>query len=421
MNALAAPAASFEARRNTSPLPILSLCCLYPNLVQPGQGLFIHRRLQCLAELADLKVFAPFAVVQYGNRKGQRVRLGNRACPIWRQDGKIVVWHPRWFYPPFSGSLTPLWLALQLVFRLARLRKEFPFELIDTHFGYPEGIAGAILSSWLGVPFTMTLRGNEPKHSRSWLGRQAMRWALHRAGRVFAVSERLRQFALETGAGAGKVTTIPNGVDAAIFHPRDRAECRMRHSLPLDRPIILSAGALVERKGHHRIMEALRSLAADGCKAHLVIAGGPGPEGEYEKKLRGLVAASGLESRVILAGAVSAETLAELMSAADIFCLASTNEGWPNVVHEALACGTPVVATDVGAIPEMLADPGNGVIIPVNDSVRLQRALATALETHWDRTAISRWGHARSWTQVAGEVLQEMQAMVTEKRGAKSR
>jgi glycosyltransferase involved in cell wall biosynthesis len=310
---------------------------------------------------------------------------------------------------------------MQLVSKLACLRKEFPFDVIDTHFGYPEGIAGAVLASWLGVPFTMTLRGNEPKHSQSRLGRQSMRWALRRAGRVFTVSERLRRFAIDLGVAAEKVTTIPNGVDAAIFRPRNRDECRMRYALPLDRPVILSAGALVERKGHHRIIEALASLAANGCAAHLVIAGGPGPEGRYEERLRELTPALGLQSRVRLLGPVPPGTLAELMSAADLFCLASTNEGWPNVVHEALASGAPVVATDVGAVPEMLADPANGIIVPVNDPVRLRQALEAALQKNWDRAAISRWGHARSWTQVASEVLQQMQAMVAEKPGAELR
>jgi teichuronic acid biosynthesis glycosyltransferase TuaC len=396
---------------------ILSLCCLYPNPSQPRLGLFVQRRLQALAQLTDLVVVSPIAVVQYGNPKGERLRLGHSDIPGEQQNGRVTILYPRWFYPPFSGGAAPVWLFLCLVFVLARIRKKFPFEILDTHFGYPEGIAGALLSSALGVPFTMTFRGNEPKHSVSRLGRFGMTWAVRRASRIFAVSERLRQFAIGLGASPEKAKTIPNGIDPAEFFPRDRTSCRIKLGLPLDRPIIVSAGALVERKGHHRIIKALKSIAASGFAAQLVIAGGPGPEGQYERTLRDLVAHLRLESAVRFLGSVSGETMAEIMSAADIFCLASTNEGWPNVVHEALACGAPVVATDVGAVPEMLAG-GNGLIVPVNDQSALERALQEALARNWDRQAISAWGHGRSWDQVAGEVFAEMQNILKQAKTA---
>jgi glycosyltransferase involved in cell wall biosynthesis len=357
---------------------------------------------------------SPIAIVQYGNPKGERLRLGHTGIPRKQHNGRFSILYPRWFYPPFSGGAAPIWLFLRLAYALVRVRGEFPFEIIDTHFGYPEGIAGALLSSALGIPFTMTFRGNEPKHSVSRFGRFWMIWAIRRASRIFAVSERLRQFAIGLGAQPENVKTIPNGIDPAVFSPRDRIACRIKHGLVLNQPTVLSAGALVERKGHHRIIEALKSIAASGSTVQLVIAGGPGPEGQYERKLRDLVSHLGLEPAVRFLGPVSAETMAEIMSAADVLCLASANEGWPNVVHEALACGTPVVATDVGAVPEMLAGGRYGLIVPVNDRSALEHALQEALRRDWDRRAISAWGRARSWEQVASEVFAEMQGMLKE-------
>ena len=256
---------------------VLSLCCLYPNPTAPSQGLFVQRRLRHLAELCDVRVVAPFALVQYGNPAGKRLRLGQTACPKERYDGEIPVLHPRWWYPPFSGSLIAWWLCLGLIRPIARLRRDFRFEVIDTHFGHPEGVAGALLASVFGVPFTMTLRGNEPKHSRSRLERFWMGWALRRASRVFTVSERLREFAIELGASPAAVKTVPNGVDADFFHPRDQENCRRKHGLPLGAPLILSAGALVERKGHHHAIQAIKLLPSN---VQLAIAGGPGPEGQ---------------------------------------------------------------------------------------------------------------------------------------------
>jgi teichuronic acid biosynthesis glycosyltransferase TuaC len=394
-----------------SRIRILSLSLLYPNPSQPNQGVFIQRRLKQLARIVELQIVSPFALVQYGNPRGERVRIGNTTCPVRRQDGTVAVLHPRWFYPPFSGSLTAFWLFAQLLYRIRRLRQQFAFDILDAHFGFPDGVAGSLLASALNIPFTITLRGNEPKHSRSALGRISLARALRRASRVFAVSETLRTFAIEMGAAADKVRTIPNGVEGAIFWPREKQQCRAKHGLPSDARVIVSAGALVERKGHHRVIEALKTLVADGLPAQLLIVGGPGPEGTYEGELHRLVTSLDLEDRVRFCGPVDADTMAELMSAADIFCLASANEGWPNVVHEALACGTPVVATKVGAIPEMLAS-GRGLIVPLNEPSQLKEALSLAFQMNWDRAAASAWARARSWEEVASELYHEMEMIV---------
>ena len=391
---------------------ILSLSCLYPNPIEPSLGVFVRLRLQHLSGMTPLQVVAPFAIFQYSNPRGKRIRIGQQDCPVHRRDGAVPVMQPRWFYLPFGGPLTAFWLFSQLVWPLARLRKKFAFEIIDTHFGHPDGVAGALLSLVLDVPFTMTLRGNEPKHSRYGLGRYCMKWALRRASKVFTVSERLRQFAIGLGTRPEKVKTIPNGIDTSIFFLRDRVACRVKHGFALDRPLIVSAGALVERKGHHRIVQALKCMSGSGTMPVLAIAGGPAREGQYEQRIRQVVTEAGLDAQVRFLGILSPEAMAEVMSAADVLCLASSNEGWPNVVHESLACGTPIVSTDVGAIPDMLPDPRYGLIVPVNDQAALQQALAAALQADWEREAISAWGRARSWTQVANEVLEEMQEIV---------
>jgi glycosyltransferase involved in cell wall biosynthesis len=395
-------------RRPASAPRILSLCCLYPNPAYPAQGVFVQRRLRHLAELAEVQVAAPIGILQYGRPRGKRLCPGKDICPTERWDGGVRVVQPRWFYPPFSGSFSGFWLYLQLLYPLARLRRAFPFDVLDTHFGHPEGVAGCLLSRAFGVPFTMTLRGNEPKHSRTFWERCWMGWAIRRASRVITVSERLRQFAIGLGAKPANVKTIPNGVDADLFRPRDRERCRRKYDFASDRRTIVSVGALVERKGHHRAIRALHAILREGKDIELAIAGGPGPEGQYERELRGLVSELRLQDRVKFLGSLPADSLAEVLSAADVLCLASTNEGWPNVIHEALACGTPVVATDVGAVPEMLDGGRFGIIVPVNRQPELEQALAAALDCNWDRTAIAEWGQRRSWRHVADEVFEEM-------------
>jgi teichuronic acid biosynthesis glycosyltransferase TuaC len=198
-------------------------------------------------------------------------------------------------------------------------------------------------------------------------------------------------------------------VDSTTFFPRDRNACRERHGIRPAERIILCAGHLIELKGHHRIVHSLKRLVQDGTQARLLIAGGSGHRLSYEQVIRSEVSSLGLQESVSFLGHVEPEMLAELMCAADVFCLASSREGWPNVVHEAMSCGTPVVATDVGAIPEMIPSEDYGLIVPVNDGAALAGALHRALLRQWDRAAIAAHGQSRSWAEVAREVVSELQ------------
>lgn len=153
------------------------------------------------------------------------------------------------------------------------------------------------------------------------------------------------------------------------------------------------------------MITALGSLKRQGLDALLLVVGGKGREGNYSSILQSMSNDLGLSERVRFLGHVAPDDMAELMSAADLFCLASSREGWPNVIHEAMACGTPVVTTNVGGTPEMVPSPEYGTVVPVDDQKALEAAIAGALAAEWDREAIRKWAHARSWEQVANEVI----------------
>jgi glycosyltransferase involved in cell wall biosynthesis len=240
---------------------------------------------------------------------------------------------------------------------------------------------------------------------------------LRRASCVITVSERLRAFALGFGISPDRVKTIPNGIDGSVFYPRDRTAIRQSLSIAEQTKVILSVGALIERKGHHYVLRAAASLLRENPDLVVVIAGGPGPEGHYEDRLRALVKELRIESAVRFMGPVSPCEIARLMCAVDVFCLASSREGWPNVVHEAMACGTPVVANNVGAIPEMIASAERGSIVSPGDSIALEHALRGALSKNWDRNAISAWAHSRSWDTVGAEVYKEIERVAYISRG----
>jgi len=341
-----------------------------------------------------------------------------KAVPRRRTEGALEVLHPRWMYVPGTGAVTALLLFAELLGPVRRLRREFPFEVIDAHFGYPEGIAAALLAMVTGTPFSITLRGAELLHSRYRLRRRWMRWSMRRAQRVITVSEELRRLAISLGVAEEDTCVIPNGLDSDIYYRRDRAAMRRKHGLCSDKKLILTAGHLIELKGHHRAVEALAQLRAMGVEADLLIAGGnPGPGlRSHEPHIRQAIEALGLQGQVRLLGHVPAGTLAELMCAADLFCLASSREGWPNVVQEALGCGTPVVATRVGAVPEILTSPDLGLVVEPGDAGALAKGWKIALERDWDTERITSWARSRTWSHVAGEVLEQMRHIVAAAR-----
>jgi len=375
---------------------ILTLSTTFPNPTEPGLGIFVRSRMEHVANHAMVRVIAPVGVLDYSRASGKFLRW---RVPRRRSDGRLSIWHPPWLYPPWGGVWNSLCLFLWTLPLVWRLSREAAIDVIDAHFGYPDGITAALLGFVLRKPFTVTLRGNETLHARYRCRRAAMRWALRRAARVITVSKALRDFAVALGVDPCRAVTVPNGVNTTLFHPYPRSPVG---NVP---PEILSAGYLIERKGHHHVIRAIAGLRARGVDCRLSIAGGAGREGRFETQLRALVRELRLEDTVAFLGPLPPASLARRMSEAAVFCLASAREGWPNVVHEALACGTPVVATDTGAVRDLIPTEDYGFVVPVGDPKVLEEALERALCKKWDREAIARWGQSRSWEQVAAETL----------------
>jgi glycosyltransferase involved in cell wall biosynthesis len=312
-------------------------------------------------------------------------------------DG-VEIHRPRFFSVPglfkqFDGFL----MALGSAFTVRRLIQEVDVNVIDAHFGYPDGYAARCLARWFRLPMVLTLRGKEARQAASGALRGRLQAAVQAADRVVTVSSALRDVAIELGADAARVQTIGNGIDLSKFRPMPQHEARRQLGLPLDAPLLVTVGTLVERKGFHRVVEAIPALLASHPDLHYLVVGGAGPEGDDSQQLRALVDRLGLQQRVHFLGPVSPHALHVPLSAANVFVLASRYEGWANVLLEAMACGLPVVATDVGGNAQVVAHPGLGRIVPFGDADALASALNEALAVDWDRRAIRAYAEANSW------------------------
>ena len=381
---------------------------LFPHPGQPNAGVFIRERMFRVGEVLPLTVVAPvpwFPLQSLIRRWRPHFRPDAPRSEI--QDG-IEVLHPRFFsVPGLFKSLDGFFMALGSLPTLLRLRKTFAFNLIDAHFAYPDGYAATLLGRWLGVPVTITLRGTEVPLARDPARRRKIVAALARARGVFSVSDSLKRHAVSLGADAATIRVVGNGVDTAKFHPVPKAAARAALGLAQDAPVIVSVGALVERKGFHRVIECLPALSRQFPGLRYLIVGGGGPEGNMTEALRRQVAELGLQDVVHFLGPLAPAELKQPLSAADVFVLATRNEGWANVFLEAMACGLPVVATDVGGNAEVVCRTELGAIVPFGHREALQQAIADALAHDWQRDAIIAYARANSWDSRVAVLAEE--------------
>jgi teichuronic acid biosynthesis glycosyltransferase TuaC len=384
---------------------LLTISSVYPSQVQPQLGLFVRERVRHVAAHCEVTVVAPIPWFPLN----RWIRGARGAAPAVEVQEGLTVYHPRFLSLPRVGkSLDGILYFASLLPFVMRLHRRRRFDLIDAHFAYPDGVAAALLGKTLRLPTLITLRGDEARLAGRLLSRLQMRWALG-ASRVIAVSDSLRQVAARIGIDPSVVRVIPNGVDASRFHPLDQRAARTQLGLPQDRRVLLSLGALIERKGHHRVLEVLPGIIARRPDALFVIAGGevPGAGPSYRAIIDDLVRREGLEKHVRVVPAQPHDQVALWLSAADVFCLATRWEGWCNALMEALACGVPVVTTRVGGNDEFVQHGHNGFLVPYWDGPAFAGAVIEALDHPWDRAAIAAGASARSWTQVAEQVLEE--------------
>lgn len=371
---------------------------LFPSSVQPGAGLFIRERMFRVGAQLPLAVVAP---TPWFPLQGllRRWRPGFRAgAPNHERQSGFDVWFPRFLsVPGMLKGLDGLFMALGALPRMWRLKRAGRLDLIDAHFGYPDGYAATLLGRWLNVPVTITLRGTEQRHSHDAALAPLLTRALQRASQLIAVSQSLRRIATDLGIAADKVCVVGNGVDLQRFCPVGRSEARRAMGLLDDAPVLVSVGGLVERKGFHRVIELLPLLRVRFPGLVYLVVGGASPEGDMGAELRRQVAELGLVDAVRFLGPLPPERLREPLSAADVFVLATRNEGWANVFLEAMACGLPIVTTDVGGNAEVVCRPELGHVLPFGDAERLRAALEHALCAPWDAKAIRRYAEDNTW------------------------
>jgi len=388
-------------------ISILTAATLFPNSLQPSHGIFVETRLRHLISSGKVKahVLAPVTWAPPFLPAFRKIRQ----VPDHERRNGLDVDHPRYAVIPRIGmNLAPhtLYRAMRQRFRRL-LDGGLKVDLIDAHYFYPDGVAAAWLAQEFGLPLTITARGTDinliPEYPRP---RRLILEAATRAGAVITVCQALKDRMVELGADGKKITVLRNGVDLQAFRIKDREALRAR--LGVKGFVLASVGLLIERKGHHLIIEGLKDIP----DALLLIAGS-GPD---RQQLEDLASRLGVSTRVRFLGNLDREALCDVYNSADALVLASSREGWANVLLESMACGTPVIGSNVWGTPEVIARPEAGLLLKNRDAKSIVEAAAQLRRSLPDRAATRRYAEQFDWQATTDGQLALFRALVDKHR-----
>jgi glycosyltransferase involved in cell wall biosynthesis len=380
----------------TRPIRTLLFSTLYPSASRPLHGIFVETRLRQLLSTGAVqtRVVAPVPWFPFTHRRwGERARMA--ATPSREIRNGIDVRHPRYPVVPKVGmTIAPALLALAAASAVQEVLDEgFDFDVIDAHYYYPDGIAAAWLARRFGKPLAITARGTDlnliPRHA---LPRRMIAWAARQADASIGVCAALVALLHDLGAPADRLHVMRNGVDLQLFRPVDPHTARSALGVQ-GQPLLLSVGNLVDNKGHDMVIEALAVLRLQCPEARLAIVG----DGPLRAQLQACARRHGVQDRVTFAGLFEQQQLVHWYSAADVLVLASSREGWANVLLESMSCGTPVVTTAVGGSPEVVCGPDAGTLVAHRDAHSVAQGILSVWKRRPDRRAVRRYAEGFGW------------------------
>jgi teichuronic acid biosynthesis glycosyltransferase TuaC len=372
-------------------MKLLTFSTLFPNPERPSHGVFVETRLRHLIGSGEVesRVVAPVPWFPF-----RHPRFGLYASyariPAEEKRFGIPVSHPRYpLIPKVGMNLAPELLARAVKPVIGRIIDQgYDFDLLDAHYFYPDGVAAVQIGQYFNKPVVITARGTDinliPKFDRP---RRKILWAAENSDGAITVCNALKEEMVRLGVDGKRITPLRNGVDLTLFQPVDRAQERAK--LGMSGFTLLSVGLLDPRKAHDLIISALPGIP----DVRLLIAGS-GPE---RNNLQALAEQLGVAERVRFLGSLAQKELRSYYGAADVLVLASSREGWANVLLEAMACGTPVVASNVWGTPEVVASPHAGVLMPERTPEGLIAALKTLRANYPTHAATRRYAEQFSW------------------------
>jgi len=374
---------------------------MFPNRAWPNKGIFVKERLKALSRMINNTIVAPIPYFPFLSLA--RKYKGLDYIPLLEDYDTLSVYHPRYFMIPkyFKCMDGQLYYCALHPF-ISQMIKNYNFEILDFHWVYPDAFAGLKWAREFGKKIVVTIRGNESIcYLEKSLRKRMVINTLKSVDHIIAVSNDMKEKVVqEYGVERKKVTVIPNGIDPKKFFRTNKLDAQKQCGLELGSKYILALSRLSPEKGLDSLIKAFLGVSRQDTT--LLIVG----DGPLKSKLEEMVKDLGISKKVLFFGAVPHDETVKWYNAADVFCLPSLWEGCPNVVIESLACGIPIVASNVGGIPDLIPNDSYGILVPAGDPVSLARALDDALNKEWDREKIAKFGSRNTWDHVAEQVIE---------------
>lgn len=393
-------------------MKILTFSTLYPNSVAPRHGVFVETRLrQLLSDFQSIsaKVVAPVPWFPFrSERFGSYGKFAQ--IPKSEKHNGLDVLHPRYLQLPKIGMTSAPRLLAQACLPVLKtiIADGFDFDLIDAHYYFPDGVAASYLGKALNKPVVVTARGTDINLIPDFATpRKMILGTANDIAATIVVSQALKVRMVALGALPEKIHVLRNGVDANRFQPVDRA--KIREQLGWRKKTLISVGNLVELKGHHLVIDALRELS----EFRLVIIG----SGQDEQNLRQRSQAASVADRVEFISNVPQEKLRNYYGAADALILASSREGWPNVLLESMACGTPVIATTVGGTSEIIQRREAGLLLRDRTARAIVDGVIDLFADYPDHKATRRYAEQFDWYDTSEKQLQLFRHVLATNQG----
>lgn len=390
-------------------LNVLTLSTLFPDMSRPNFGVFVERQARELASRPNVKVtvVAPLGVPIWPFGASSRYSA-LRALPYKERWKDLTVYRPVFATIPKIGARLNVGNMTRAILPLVkRLHEEQPFDVIDASFFFPDGPVARRLSKALGIPYSVKARGADIHY---WGNRHDTRGLVKRAADdadgLLAVSAAMRRSMGRMGMDGDKIRVHYTGVDLDRFELADRAAAK--DVLGFEGPVVLCVGALIPRKGQDLLVQALPRLPG----VTLLFAG----QGQYRRALEKQAEELGVDRRIGFLGSVPHDRLPRIYAATDVMALPSSSEGLANAWVESLACGTPIVITDVGGARELVDRPEAGRIVE-RDPDAIAAAIGELLTHPPEREAVRDAALRFTWEANGDTLLHHLRGVARNRLG----
>ncbi len=407
-----------------SNIRVLMISENYPHPNDPSSGgAWLFNQIGAYNEYVDISLIVPvhltpsISSIMEANGIGGRLRkIANELKTLthskyppfsWPVNGKYVRFAslpPKQLFP-FSGGIL---LALRLA---CSLFADNNFDVLHAQSLLHEGISSVLLGKIFGRPSLVTAIGSDVHAVRkNSITYRTTRLVLRQATLITTVSAELKERIIEMGIPGDKIIVVPNGVDPDFATRHENMDVRKMMNVPKAARVFGFVGRLIPVKDPMTLMRAFAKLSANRNDVYLILVG----DGELRRPLQEEARKLAVSERVRFSeGLVPLEQVASYMQAFDYLCVSSKAEGWPNVILEAMVCGKPVIATDVGGNREAVITDGLGLLVPAQDPDALSNAMDQALRAEWDGKSIMQYAKSHTWNEVGKRYFEIYSSLVS--------